>query len=219
MKKIVLSLAVVTAISLASCKNNNANQNANATEQAEEIQQASEQAVKYSVDTTQTLIEWIGSKPAGTHNGTLSVSAGNVLVDGGKLVSGDFTLDMNSITVLDLQGDEKGYLEGHLKGTTKPEDADHFFNVSKFPTGTFILKSFDGTNISGDLTLKGITKAVNFPATVTITEKEVSIVSNSFKINRVDFGINYASKSIFDNLKDKFVNDDIELVVKVKATK
>ncbi len=37
--------------------------------------------------------------------------------------------------------------------------------------------------------------------------------------NRTHWNVNYASKSIFDDLKDKFVNDEIELVVKLKATK
>ncbi len=217
MKKMILSLAVVTAVSLVGCKNTNNNQNTN--QQNIETQEVSNQAVVYNVATAESTIEWVGAKPAGKHNGTLSLSEGKVTIDGGKLVSGSFTLDMNSITVLDLTGDEKGYLEGHLKGTAKPEDADHFFNVTKYPTGTFELKSFDGTNVYGDLTVKGITKPVNFPATVTVTDNEVTLTSNTFTINRVDFGINYASKSIFDNLKDKFVNDDIELAVKVKATK
>ena len=60
---------------------------------------------------------------------------------------------------------------------------------------------------------------MSFPATVTITDNEVSIASQPFKINRVDFGVNYGSKSVFDDLKDKFINDDVELVVKAKATK
>ena len=60
---------------------------------------------------------------------------------------------------------------------------------------------------------------MSFPATVTVTDNEVSIVSQPFKINRVDFGVNYGSKSVFDDLKDKFINDDVELVVKAKATK
>lgn len=215
MKKSILSLAVITAISLASCKNNNANQNQETATPVE----ATQQAVTYNVVTAETSIDWVGAKPAGKHTGTLSVSAGSVVVDGGKLISGEFTLDMNSINVTDLQGDDKMYLEGHLKGTAKPEDADHFFNVTKFPTGTFVLKAFDGTTVSGDLTIKGTTKPVSFPAKVTVSDSEVSLVSETFTINRVDFGVNYGSKSIFDNLKDKFINDEIELVVKAKAKK
>ena len=48
---------------------------------------------------------------------------------------------------------------------------------------------------------------------------EMTLTSDAFLINRTHWNVNYASKSIFDDLKDKFVNDDIELVVKLKATK
>jgi polyisoprenoid-binding protein YceI len=67
--------------------------------------------------------------------------------------------------------------------------------------------------------LKGITKPVKFPATITLDGNKMTLSTDSFKINRTEWNINYASKSIFDDLKDKFVNDDIELKVNVTATK
>lgn len=224
MKKIVLSLAVISAVVLTSCENTNTQKkNEMATEQAEQMtpETTQKEASKFAYAVSNTsVVEWIGSKPTGKHNGTISVSEGGVNVENGAVTSGKFVIDMNSITVLDLPaGDGKEDLEEHLKGTGKEEAEDHFFNVKKFPTSTFVLKSFDGKNITGDLTIRGISKEISFPATVTITDNEVIIESASFKVNRVDFGVNYGSKSVFDNLKDKFINDDIELIVKVKATK
>ena len=135
-------------------------------------------------------------------------------------ITGDFVIDMNSITVTDITEDEgKSDLEAHLKGTGKEDGADHFFNVKTYPTGSFKLTSFDGTNVTGDLTLKGKTKTISFPASLTISDNEVSLESKPFEINRVDFGVNYASKSVFGDLKDKFINDEVELVVKLKAKK
>lgn len=216
MKRIVLSAIVLATLSVVGCKCKNEKEKES---QNVEQQVAVVTTAKYKVVPAETTVEWVGSKPAGKHTGTLGVSEGEISVENGKIVGGTFTLDMNSITVTDLQGDEKGYLEGHLKGTAKEEDADHFFNVKKYPTGTFVLKSFDGTNVVGDLTIKEKTKEVSFPATISVTENEVTLTSNSFTINRVDFGVNYASKSIFDNLKDKFVNDEVELKVTAKAKK
>ena len=159
------------------------------------------------------------SKPTGKHNGTVNVTEGGLNVAEGKLAGGEFVLDMNSIAVLDLEaGKGKEDLEAHLKGTD-PEKVDHFFNVKEFPTATFVLKSFDGKTVVGDLTVKGKTKEVSFPATVVVTDTEVTINSEPFKINRVDFGVNFGSKSVFDNLKDKFIDDEVTLVVKAKATK
>ena len=225
MKKIVLSCAVILALTVASCKNNNANAEQAVEQAADQAAAAVEQAATavmvsgtYTVEPS-SVVEWVGKKPTGQHTGTIGLQSGSLTVDKGK-VTGDFTIDMNSITVTDItEADGKLDLEAHLKGTGKEDGADHFFNVKTYPTGTFKLTSFDGANVTGDLTLKGKTKTISFPATLTITDNEVTLESKPFEINRVDFGVNYASKSVFGDLKDKFINDEIELVVKVKAKK
>ena len=225
MKKIVLSCAVILALTVASCKNNNANAEQAVEQAADQAAAAVEQAAAavmvsgtYTVEPS-SVVEWVGKKPTGQHTGTIGLQSGSLTIDNGK-VTGDFTIDMNSITVTDItEADGKLDLEAHLKGTGKEDGADHFFNVKTYPTGIFKLTSFDGANVTGDLTLKGKTKTISFPATLTITDNEVTLESKPFEINRVDFGVNYASKSVFGDLKDKFINDEIELVVKVKAKK
>ena len=225
MKKIVLSCAVILALTVASCKNNNANAEQAVEQAADQAAAAVEKAATavmvsgtYTVEPS-SVVEWVGKKPTGQHTGTIGLQSGSLTLDNGK-VTGDFTIDMNSITVTDItEADGKLDLEAHLKGTGKEDGADHFFNVKTYPTGTFKLTSFDGANVTGDLTLKGKTKTISFPATLTITDNEVTLKSKPFEINRVDFGVNYASKSVFGDLKDKFINDEIELVVKVKAKK
>lgn len=225
MKKIVLSCAVILALTVASCKNNNANAEQAVEQAADQAAAAVEKAATavmvsgtYTVEPS-SVVEWVGKKPTGQHTGTIGLQSGSLTVDNGK-VTGDFTIDMNSITVTDItEADGKLDLEAHLKGTGKEDGADHFFNVKTYPTGTFKLTSFDGANVTGDLTLKGKTKTISFPATLTVTDSEVTLESKPFEINRVDFGVNYASKSVFGDLKDKFINDEIELVVKVKAKK
>ena len=225
MKKIVLSCAVILALTMASCKNNNANAEQAVEQAADQAAAAVEQAANavmvsgtYTVEPS-SVVEWVGKKPTGQHTGTIGLQSGSLTVDNGN-ITGDFTIDMNSITVTDItEADGKLDLEAHLKGTGKEDGADHFFNVKTYPTGTFKLTSFDGANVTGDLTLKGKTKTISFPATLTIADGEVTLESKPFEINRVDFGVNYASKSVFGDLKDKFINDEIELVVKVKAKK
>lgn len=220
MKKTFLNLALIAVLSFAvSCKNDK-----NTAGEAQDAATASEEAAPYTVDTESSVIEWTGSKPAGKHNGTINLSAGEIYVNDGKVESGKFTIDMNSIVVLDLAaGDGKEDLEGHLKGAAEDESADHFFNVSKYPEAAFELTSVstvDGqTTVEGNLTLKGVTKNVKFPATILSDDDSVVLTSETFTINRTDWGVNYASKSIFDDLKDKFVDDNIELKVKVTAKK
>ena len=156
MKKIVLSCAVVLALSLASCKNNNANAEQAADQAAAAVEQVAANVVASGTYTTEpsSVIEWVGKKPTGQHTGTISLKSGSLTIDNGN-ITGDFTIDMNSITVTDItEADGKLDLEAHLKGTGKEDGADHFFNVKTYPTGTFKLTSFDGTNVTGDLTLR-----------------------------------------------------------------
>ena len=45
----------------------------------------------------------------------------------------------------------------------------------------------------------------------------VRVKSETFSIDRTKWGINYGSKSIFDNLGDKFIDDDMEITIDVTA--
>src|SRR5690606_8737613 len=108
MKKIVLSLFVVAGLALTatSCKKSGA-------ADAEEVATQSAEAVTYTVDTNASVIEWKGSKIAGdSHNGTLALSSGEVSAKDGVVEAGSFVIDMNTITVLDIQdAEKKGWLE------------------------------------------------------------------------------------------------------------
>lgn len=218
MKKSLLSLAIIALISLSSCKKE-------ATENAETTTETEVTGVSgtFNVDTSMSVIDWIGSKPAGKHTGTISLSNGSFEITDGSITGGNFTIDMNSITVTDLEGEDKMKLETHLKGTGEKESEDHFFNVTKFPTGNFKMLNAEPESgayfVKGILTLKEISKEINFAAEITITDTEIKLISDPFKINRTTWNVNYASKSIFDNLKDQFIDDEIELVVKVVAKK
>ena len=153
MKKMVLSAAVVLALTVASCGNNSTTNNQEQTTETPVETAPVTASGTYTAEPT-SVIEWKGSKPTGSHTGTIALQSGTFTVDNGK-VSGDFVIDMNSITVTDIKEDEgKLDLEAHLKGTGKEEGADHFFNVKTYPTGSFKLTGFDGTNATGDLTLK-----------------------------------------------------------------
>ncbi len=211
----ILSIVV---LAFTSCKNN-APAAADATETAAEAI-----GVDYMVSPDAAKINWAGSKPTGEHNGTISISEGTLSVANGAVTAGSFTFDMNTINVLDLTGDDKAYLESHLKGTSKPEDADHFFNVAKYPTAKFEIVSVTPTtgqtynsDVKGNLTIREITKEVTIPANITITDTNVVVTSEQFSINRTDWAVNYGSKSIFDNLGDKFINDEIKLQIMVEA--
>ena len=222
MKKIILSLLFLSTLTIFSCKKEST---AQGEENATVIDSKKQEGTEvYGVNTSESIINWTGSKPTGKHSGTIALKDGEIGVSDGKIVSGKFTLDINSITVTDLKpGDGKEDLESHLKGTGDKKEQDHFFNVKKYPTGMFVINKVEFENektiVYGNLSLKNVTKAVNFPANISITDSLVTLESEPLMINRTYWHINYGSKSIFSDLKDKFVNDDVEIMVNVKATK
>lgn len=170
-----------------------------------------------NVDVTTSVLNWKGTKPMGAHNGTVALKSGNLDVKNGSLKGGVFVVDLTTIKNLDMAGsDGAGKIEGHLKG------AD-FFDVEKYPTSTFTITKVkkEGTKlaVTGNLQIKDVTKSITIPAMIS-TENGVTVFkSEVFNINRADFNVRYGSKSFFDNLKDKFIDDIMEMsfVVKTKA--
>ncbi len=179
---------------------------------------------KYAVNAAVSKVMWTGTKPAGSHTGTIDVTAGEVSATNGMITGGSFTLDMNTINCTDLEGDKKAYLEGHLKGSDD-KNKDDFFNVAAYPTAKFEItkvtkKEGDPTGnalVYGNLTMKGQTKQVGFTAMTDVKDGMVRVSTPDFKINRTDWGIKYNSASFIEGLKDKAISDDITLKISLVA--
>ncbi|MCG2420029.1 YceI family protein [Aequorivita sp. F47161] len=216
MKSTFLKITLIAFISLGviSCKNT-----ANEADTAvEEAAQATEMATEYSVDAAASQINWEGEKPTGKHHGTISLSSGTIHLNDGKVEAGNFTIDMNSINVQDLTGDDKASLEAHLKGTAEGKEGD-FFNATEYATAKFEMTGIENNIVKGNLTIKDKTNAIEFPATVSIDGDKMTLKSETFEIDRTKWDVNYGSKSVFPSLGDKFINDAIKLNVLLVATK
>ena len=211
MKHTLLALAAVA--SLVACGPD--------TVDATEAQDGSEGGIALVVDVTTSSLEWYGHKPFVEnygHAGTLAIIEGMVGVENGALVSGNFALDMNSIVCTDeaLPQEKKDYLVGHLKS------AD-FFAVDSFAVATFEItgvKAQEGENnalVSGNLTLRGVTNNIQFPANVTATDSTLVLTAPQFNIDRKLWEVMYASSSIVDLAKDKLIADDLGITLTINA--
>ncbi|MGB3775625.1 MAG: YceI family protein, partial [Leeuwenhoekiella sp.] len=162
-----------------------------------------------------------GNKPTGSHTGDVKLESGVVKVDGDSL-SGTFLIDMTTITDTDLEGDQKTNLEQHLKGTVEGKEGD-FFNVQKYPTAAFEITDVmdkDGKKmLEGNLTIKDSKNNISFPVTYSVDGNTMNLKSEPFTIDRTKWNVNYGSKSVFDDLGDKFISDDIELTINIVAKK
>ncbi len=201
----------MVGVALTSCKDGKKKSNEQKSENA--TQTALANGV-YSVDIEKSVLNWKGFKPTGSHNGTLTISKGTVEVKNGKVSGGNFTINMESMKVLDIPVDDEynAKLLNHLK------DAD-FFDVPKYKTASFKITSVENDVVKGDLTIKEVTKPIQFNAGFDIKGQALSFVSKKVVFDRTEFGIKYKSKKFFDSLKDRFINDEIEVSFDVKATK
>lgn len=167
----------------------------------------------YRVNSEKSSIKWVGTKITGkTHEGTVKVIEGGIQLSGDAISAGKFTIDMTSINVTDLDGSMKEKLESHLKN-------DDFFSVDKFNTANLAITSVDGDKVSANLTIKGITNKISFPAKVVIDDNGVLTASADIEIDRSKYDVRYGSDSFFDNLGDKAIDNTLKFSVVLVASK
>ncbi|MDN3493481.1 YceI family protein [Winogradskyella bathintestinalis] len=216
MKKSIFKIFALTAfITFSSCGEKAKEAE---TKDAQDAAMANETAMTYNVDTEKSTINWKGFKPTGTHDGTIAIKDGKLDVNDGTIESGNFTIDMNSIVVKDIPEDDENNakLTGHLTS------AD-FFDVEAHPTATFEVTGIENVDgnamLSGNLTIKEETNNISIPVNTEINEDTMTLTSETFTIDRSKWNVKYGSKSFFDDLGDKFINDNIELTISLVANK
>lgn len=219
-KQIVnITLASMIALGAVSCKEKGTD---NSTSEAKEVAETAVSATNFTIDAEKSVINWKGSKPGKDHTGTLKLNSGTIAATDRDISAGNFVINMNSLTNTDMEGQGKDNLEAHLKGTVEGKEKD-FFNVTEFPTAKFELTSVSGENgtilVSGNLTIKETTQNVEFPAVVSFPGDEIFLKSKPFTIDRTQWGVNFMSKSIFEELKDQFINDEVELTIELHGKK
>ncbi|GAB2952907.1 hypothetical protein GCM10027048_17590 [Hymenobacter coalescens] len=219
MKKIILPLLVAGTLFVAPAY---AQQKATAGVSAkaatpEKAAKAAKNSNAYAVQPQLSTLGWVGKKVGGQHNGTIAVKDGAVQVKGNQIVGGTFNFDMNAIKVEDITDAEyNGKLVGHLKN-------DDFFAADKYPTATFVvtsikpLKDASGNNaqVAGNLTIKGKTHPISFPAKVGVKDG-VASASGVATVNRTKYDVKYGS-TLFGAAADKAIDDNFTLSFNVIA--
>jgi polyisoprenoid-binding protein YceI len=188
----------------------------------------------WKVSMSDSRIEWVGTKVSGYHSGVVPVKSGDIIVNNGEVTGGRFVLDLANLTVSGPKNSDtakNNKLLGHLKS------AD-FFDVEKNPEGVFELtnvtaykggaikdttdvrqediskyKVTDPTHtVSGNLTLKGVTKNIEFPARITVSGNTAEAIAK-FNIDRKEWGI------VYPGSPDDLIRDAVHLGISIKATK
>jgi polyisoprenoid-binding protein YceI len=219
MKKLTLTIAAAAMLFAVSCNNS---PDADRAEAGDAIEAQAGTGTELKADANATVIEWIGSKPLGSqHQGTISLKEGSLTIDNNNITGGKFVFDLNSLTPNDQDSTGNAKLQGHLL-------APDFLDVAQYPDGTFELVSVtpgvdaatvtnkDATHmVTGNLTLKGVTRSISFPAKVEASNDRVEAHA-TFNIDRTQWNINYNSDA---SIKDKFISKEINLTLHLVAVK
>ncbi len=159
-------------------------------------------AKRYNISSDST-ISFVGSKVTGSHDGGFEKFEGTIAVANGNIVPpSKVTIQTDSIW------SDNNRLTGHLK-------SPDFFNVAEYPTAEFAVtsmrKTAQGTELTGNLTLHGVTKSITFKPDVSVSGDEVTLKAE-FDIMRFDFGIVYKGKA------DDLIRDEVVIKLDVRAT-
>ncbi len=170
----------------------------------------------FSLSNEASTVAWKGMKPGGEHYGVIEVVNGKIDTDGQQVTGGSFTIDMNTIICQDLTNEG---MNSRLVGHLKSEDFFHteaypkaFFNITKVTPRQSAEEGFSANYVvTGNLTIRGTTNEISFPANITMDERLVYAKTGQIELDRTMWNVNFQSKKIFSNLADRYI-DDIMIV-------
>lgn len=200
-------------------------------------------AQEYAIDTTASVVTWIGSKPTGKHDGTIPVSTGTIAVEGDNIVGGSVDINILGISNTDLA--ENAEMQKKLVDHLLSPD---FFDAENHPSANFTITSVDTYSssdsvevkeefdsefkpaaadeyvveapthkITGNLTMRGKTLSVSFPANVQMQDGKI-MANAKFNIDRTMWGLMYGDEaSAVDKAKDKFIYNTVNVGLNLVA--
>ena len=189
----------------------------------DEQQAADAQGQNYAVDTTDSRIRFVGHGVGKNHPGTFRISSGSVSVANNQITGGSFIIPINSMD-MEQEGD---MIDGKLRPHLMSGD---FFDAEKFGNARFEITNVvpyeqndsdtsivDGANfrISGNFTLKDVTKNISFPARIDLDGNTLQAKGN-FDIDRTQWQMNYRSDK---SQGDKFISEKVNIELDLKASK
>jgi len=171
--------------------------------ETEETETPSIQNGLYALDTESSSLEWSAERiVGGSHEGKVLITKGEITAADGGISAGSFTVNMSTIS----ESAENQQFLSHIR-------SDDFFSVEEFPASEFTIttveKSGSQFTVRGDLTIKGKTNSVSFPASVSVQNGNLRVTAN-FSIDRTLWGVNFGSGTVFQQIGDKAIRDEIE---------
>ncbi|MGZ3755861.1 MAG: YceI family protein [Mucilaginibacter sp.] len=170
----------------------------------------------YQLDVKKSKILWKAPQNMGNrHYGYLLFNSGSLNYSpAGAPVDGIFSLDMKSIKTIDLS------LEAANLLADKRLKSENYFSSTKYPAALMKVKKIAKTanplifEVTGDLTIKGITNPVEFTATIKTMGDVINVTANA-KIDRRKWNIDHYSNAnpwdLLSAIQDNFLANQIPI--------
>ena len=213
-------LAVVGLLAFASCDNAPKGDQATITDE----QQAADAAGQtFTVDTADSKIRFVGHGVGKNHPGNFRLSSGTVSINNDQITGGEFVINIQSMEVEEQGEMFQNKLKPHLL-------SGDFFDAEKFGTAKFVITGVtpyeagsgdtsivDGANftVSGNFTLKDVTRNVSFPARIDLDGETLKAEAN-FDIDRTQWQMNYGNDK---TLGDQFISETVNIELDLRARK
>lgn len=204
---------------------------------AQKVSEINLSAENYLLNVDKSTVTWIGSKPAGKHNGIIPIKTGTIAISNSTIVGGKMIMDVNAIQTIDLidEPERNKRLINHLK-------SDDFFDTDNYPEAIFeitatnpylpkqdmeVKQEFESDYqpasvtdhmveapthfITGNLTLRDTTLSITFPANISFDNKIVTAIAK-FNIDRTNWNLKYRNEaSAADKTKDRFIYNTVNV--------
>ncbi|RIW18389.1 YceI family protein [Algoriphagus lacus] len=167
-----------------------------------------------NLDLERSKLFWKGTKMrrTGSHEGEVGINQGFLLRNKTDLIGGKFEIDMKRITITDIPISDPI----PIKNLTEHLMDSDFFDVDNFPISTFEITKIkthspENLEISGNLSIRGISKNITFMAI-----HNGNSINARFLIDRFDWNIAYEGYWTDRTLVDREIEFQVELMMESK---
>ena len=219
MKKTIVSVLVISAM-MSACSNNGEKAETKDAENVELVETI--ETVTLNKVNDNSYMDWRASHLGGVspRYGKVMIKEAELLVNNGELTNAKIIIDLPSLTVESFEegSEDKGKLEGHLK-------SPDFFEVETYPTAKFELTSLEpssgdfNSTVTGNLTIKDVTKSITFNANIDVSDDKATINSEDFAIDRTDWNLTYNVEGSEGVPADYIIANDIGFTINLTVEK
>ena len=187
----------------------------------DEMEATEVSGMTFMVDTSESTVRFTGHGVGKNHPGKFKVSSGTVAVENNQITGGEFLIDIQSMN-LEEEGD-------HIHNKLRPHlMSGDFFDAENFNSAKFEITEVrpyepaegdtslvEGANyyVSGNFTLRDVTKNITFPARIELDDNQLEAEAN-FDIDRTQWQMNYGNDK---TLGDQFISETVNIELDLEA--